>query len=294
MKVARYWARRSCTTDDENGYPVTRTVLRGSDISLADAEHQAKVACDQICQDIRAGFEPDWYEYDRQTKPEPIEREWFDQQGRRVAAVTTNRFGIPVLNTADLAIIDVDVHGQKDSVNEYSQPQDGLFSRLFGRGKSGGLEPVVENEEDYTARLRDWASESDLYSARIYRTAKGLRYILRAPQLSPSSDAAQALMVRLKADPLYANLCRQQESYRARLAPKPWRIGCRTVRRQSIDDDGNYREHPDFLQYLQESEGYAVCELVDEIGPPAADAQVAELIRVHDEACKIGSGLPLA
>lgn len=294
MRVAKYWARRSCTADDPDGYPITSTVLRGSDISLADAEEQARAACDQLCQNIRAGELPDWYEYERQSRPEPIEREWFDQQGRRIAAITTNRFGLPVLNTSDLVIVDVDVHTQEDPVYEFRQPQVGFLSRLFGRAKPGAFEPVVESEDEFTDLLRDWAAESELSSARVYRTAKGLRYILCAPQLSPDSDAAQSLMVRLRADPLYANLCLQQESYRARLAPKPWRIGCRTVRRQSIEDDGSYREHPDFLRYLQESERYAVCELIEEIGPPATDVQLAELLRVHDESCKVGSGLPLA
>lgn len=294
MKIATYWARRSCTADDPDGYPVTRTVLRGSDISLADAEHQAKVACDQICQNIRAGFEPDWYEYERQSKPEPIDREWLGDQGSRSAAITINRFGLPVLNTAELVIVDVDVHGPSDPIHVIRGVRQSILSRFLGRKVGNAVEIVVQTEEDFLSLLRVWVAENETRSARVYRTAHGLRYILPGSPLAPDSTDAQSLMVRLGADPLYARLCEQQRSYRARLAPKPWRIGCKAVRRDALNDDVSYKEDAEFQKFIEVSKSFAVCELIEELGPSTRDAQVADLIRVHDEACKVGSGLPLA
>ncbi|RNC82772.1 MAG: hypothetical protein ED559_13670 [Phycisphaera sp.] len=278
MKVARYWARRSCTADDENGYPVTRTVLRGSDISLADAEHRVKLACDQICQNIRAGFEPDWYAYDRQTKPEPIEREWFNEAGARAAAITTNRHGIPVLNTASLAFIDVDLLPRK---------KPGLLAKMFSKKDAPTDDPNI-------AAFHIWVRGSNARSARIYRTAAGLRYLITAPSFDPESVETARLMEQLNADPMYARLCKHQRSFRARLAPKPWRIGCTGISVNAVNDRESPADSGNLDHYKEAAKRYAVCELVEEVGPPPRDALIQELVRVHDEMCSVGSYLPLA
>ncbi|GAB5497371.1 MAG: hypothetical protein Phyf2KO_24510 [Phycisphaerales bacterium] len=278
MKVARYWARRNCTADDENGYPVTRTVLRGSDISLADAEHQAKIACDQICQNIRAGFEPDWYDYDTKGKPEPIEREWFNSAGVRTAAITINRHGIPVLNTASLAFVDVDVPPAKKL---------SLLARIFANHRAP---PNAE----YLELIRDWVNSSRSHSVRIYRTAAGLRYIITTPGFDPESAETARLMEQLNADPMYARLCKHQSSFRARLAPKPWRIGCAGIDVNAVNDRKSPTGSGKLDQYREAAKRYAVCELIEEIGTPPRDALIQELVREHDEMCSVGSGLPLA
>ncbi len=278
MKVARYWARRSCTADDENGYPVTRTVLRGSDISLADAEHQAKLACDQISQNIRAGFEPDWYEYDRQTKPEPIEREWFNEAGVRIAAITTNRHGIPVLNTASLAFVDVDLPPKK---------KPGFLAKMFNKKDAPADDPNI-------AALRSWVRGNNTRSARIYRTAAGLRYLITSPTFDPESADTARLMEHFNADPMYARLCKHQKCFRARLAPKPWRIGCAGISVNAVNDRVGSGSTGDLDHYREAAKRYAVCELIEEIGTPPRDELTHELVRAHDEMCSVGSGLPLA
>ena len=109
MNVARYWARADIEAEDPQGYIVCRSAVRGSDVSADHARHEAERACVELARRIRAGDEPDWYAYDRAAKPEPIEREWFSPEGTRTAAITTNRHGIPILNTASLVIVDVDL-----------------------------------------------------------------------------------------------------------------------------------------------------------------------------------------
>jgi len=46
------------------------------------------------------------------------------------------------------------------------------------------------------------------------------------PVFKPGSAEAEKLMTQLDADPPFVRLCRAQESFRARLTPKPWRCGC--------------------------------------------------------------------
>lgn len=280
MKVARYWARADIVVEDQGGYPCPFSTIRGSDISEADAKQQARAACEKIAQRIRAGDEVSWYDYERQLKPEPIEREWFSEGGQRSAAITINRHGIPVLNTAHLVIVDVDLPDPPRS--------PGAIARLFGK------KPMPPPEEVPLGAVRAWCRMSTARSARLYRTAGGLRYILPNLPLDPASDAVQALMAQFDADPCYARLCKHQRSYRARLAPKPWRIGCKGHRIGSEESLHDYKNEPDYQQYLNVSKRYAVCRLIEHIGPQAQDQQSLELIRVHDEICKATSELPLA
>ena len=53
----------------------------------------------------------------------------------------------------------------------------------------------------------------------------GLRVIVADRLMEPSSEEAGQLLERMGSDPLYVRLCRNQESFRARLTPKPWRCG---------------------------------------------------------------------
>lgn len=221
-----------------------------------------------------------WYDYERQLKPEPIEREWFSEGGQRSAAITVNRHGIPVLNTALLVIVDVDLP-------DAPRPPSAI-ARMFGK------KSTPPPEDAPLATVRAWCRMSTARSARLYRTAGGLRYILPNLPLDPASDAAQALMAQFDADPCYARLCKHQHSYRARLAPKPWRIGCKGIRKASEERLDDYKAEPEYQEFLRASERYAVCRLIEHIGPQPQDQQTLELIRVHDEMCKASSDLPLA
>lgn len=280
MNVARYWARADIVAEDPRGYEVPRSALRGSDISLAHARSEAEKACQELARRIRAGDDPNWYDYERAAKPEPIEREWLTPGGVRTAAITINRRAVPVLNTATLVIVDVDLP-------DAPRPP-GALARLFGR------KPLPPPEESPLANVRAWCRLNSSRSARIYRTAGGLRYILPNLPLEPASDAAQALMAHLGTDPFYARLCKLQRSYRARLAPKPWRIGCKTPRVSTESNSEAHKDDPAYAEYLRTSERYAVCSLIEHLGPKAADEQSQEIISIHDERCRATNPLPLA
>lgn len=295
MNVARYWARSSIAAKDPSGYEWHHTLIRGSDISKSDARRRVEAACSNLTQQISAGETVWTYEYERRLRPEPIEREWFSPEGTRTAAITINRHAIPVLNVSSLVIVDVDVLGL---VHTYYSSRRGFFrdtiARLFSKKNDAGVKIEMRDEARYIELLRNWLSQSDTRSARLYRTAAGLRYILPNLPLEPNSEAAQSLMTDLDADPRYALLCKHQRSYRARLAPKPWRIGCKTPLVRTESDPEAHKAHPAYAEYLRISEQFAVCSLIEHLGPEAADEQSRELIRTHDELCKATSGLPLA
>jgi hypothetical protein len=281
MNVARYWARADVVAVDPRGREQDRSVYRGSDLSEADAKRQAEAAAAEIAQRIRDGGEADWYDYQRRPRPEPIEREWFSPEGVRAAAITTNRHGIPVLNTAWLVIVDVDL--------PVTPKPPGAIARLLGK------KALPPPEDAPLATVRAWCRMSTARSARLYRTAGGLRYILPNMPLDPASDDAQGLMAHLGADPRYAKLCTHQRSYRARLAPKPWRLAGPAniaLYNKATAEDGPRSPRVD--EYIKAREAHAVCTLIERLGPDPLDDLEQQLIGVHDERCKAGSGLPLA
>ncbi len=282
MRVARFWARAQV---EEEGYG--RGAWGGSDTSLDDAQAIADKRARTMVAEVLAADDPGLhhYEYQRHDLPEPIVQEVHDVSGERIAAITINRYGANVLNTARLVFVDVDLP-------EHHNGGGGLLGKLFGR-KTPASDPADEAIE----RLRAWSRQNTSHGARVYRTAAGLRYLLTHPSMAPDGDETNRLMDQLGADPLYARLCRAQQSFRARLSPKPWRIGVRGTPKLTFEKLADAREDIKawLRSYEQACRGYAVCELVDEVGntrPP--DDDTARLISLHDDLAGVGSKRPLA
>ena len=130
---------------------------------------------------------------------------------------------------------------------------------------------------------------------RVYRTAAGLRVIVTGAASPPSSDRARALLTELGSDPLYVELCATHDSYRARLTPKPFRVGIRAlpVAWPFADDDARGRYEEWVSEYDGRASGHAVCRLIGATGPePGPDEQ--RLVALHDVRCRVGERLPLA
>jgi len=130
---------------------------------------------------------------------------------------------------------------------------------------------------------------------RVYRTAAGLRVIVTGAAAPPSSDRARALLTELGSDPLDVELCATHDSYRARLTPKPFRLGARalTVPWPFGDEEAQGRYEEWVAEYDGRASGHAVCRLVSASGPePGPDEQ--RLVALHDARCRVGERLPLA
>jgi hypothetical protein len=130
---------------------------------------------------------------------------------------------------------------------------------------------------------------------RVYRTAAGLRVLVTGAAAPPGSDRARALLTELGSDPLYVELCATHDSYRARLTPKPFRVGApaSTVSWPFRDEEAARRQEEWVSQYDGRASGHAVCRLVGATGPgPGPDEQ--RLVALHDTRCRVGEQLPLA
>ncbi len=189
--------------------------------------------------------------------------------------ITRNRYGVSVLNSSSLCFVDVDKF-----------PLSFTQKLLSFFGKKTDAEMLLME------RLRSLCNEDESLGARLYRTRRGWRVMLRSQGISPDSDRMKQLFKALHADPLYASLCERQGCWRARLSPKPYRVGMRGFPCPDSSDSYDSDEVMAWVSaYEQACEGKAVCRLVECFGREIT----GELVEWHDLATRARiPDLPLA
>lgn len=265
MKLRRYWSRHAATLEHEGG-PWNVTCFGSSDDSPEDARSDALERAGRVLQRLRTGRRPaDDYAYADQ----PLREEILDEtveNGRRVAALTRNASGSLVLNTADVFFADID------------DPRPGFLARiaaLFGGARK---------QASGTAERTRAVAERNGLRIRLYRTRGGHRALVTSRLYEPGSAKAEALLAELGSDPLYTRLCRAQESFRARLSPKAWRIGL--SKPPARFPWATPAAEKSFRQWLRDYETasarYATCTLVGEYGSARAESRALRITELHD------------
>jgi hypothetical protein len=256
MKFARYWTRSQGQATDSQGQSI-QVLSRGwSDVSLEDAASCARERARRLAERIATDRSAaKLYDYGDAPVPEPIVRD-FRPEGR-AAVVTRNSYGSLVLNTDELLFADVDGSAGADQV-----------ARVAGRHG---------------------------FSLRLYQTAAGHRVMVTNRRIRGGGDEAEAILNEFGSDPLYMRLCRTQQSFRARLTPKPWRAGARKPPvKFPFEDRGTEASFRSWeSEYNAGIVSYATCRLVRTIGEEA-DPDFSALIEYHDRETKAASSLPLA
>jgi len=176
------------------------------------------------------------------------------------SVITRNQYDCQVLNAANMMIVDVDLKG--DSIHDY--------------------DPVIASSASQAVNaLKALCHQDESLGFNIYRTAAGLRYICTSKEFDPADYQSRRIMRQLYADPRYRNLCEFQETYRARLTPKPWRAV-----------DGNCNTPEDAIE-----SGYKTCQYLGHCGADVVADEFAPVIKLHDDATGARSedkGLELA
>lgn len=328
--IPPYWAQHHETVTFHGGTTWDMTITGSSLVSEEDAQRNAR---ERLARFVASGGPDGdtprgWYYPDRQL-PEELLEEIRSEDVGLVAAITRNRYGAAILNTDAVLITDVDLAvpatGQgpdtgrraRRSVEKVNARGHGLLGWLFRRStaaeKLGSTSPtdptagatasspsdvsfeerLSREVERITGLIGQFAARNPELGVRTYRTRNGFRVLITGAEAPPRSNRAAQIMEDLTSDALYMRLCRVQECYRARLTPKPWRIGMRRIHRANPRRPGSNVRHDWVRDYEVASQGYAVCELVSTSGPwPTLDEQ--RLIELHDRATHCTSGLPLA
>jgi hypothetical protein len=279
MRIPRYWASADAGASEPGAGPLR--AWGWSHDSHAEAERHARQRLTELLDRLHRGLGfPKGYAYGER----PLREEILDVMGEPgrepEALLTRNAYGAVVLNAARVLFVDVDV------------PPSTLGQRLGGLLGSRRAMP----EAVVLDRIRDALRQQADGNYCVYRTAAGFRVAATDRPYAPASEETRQLMKRLGADPSFITLCRVQDSFRARLTPKPWRCGLSnppgTFPREDPADQAAFAEWLD--AYERASAEKATCEFVDAIGHGRTDPGVDVILRLHDDRTKALSGLPLA
>jgi hypothetical protein len=276
MNFPQFWAR---------GRSGDFFAWRWSATSLAEAQTLADQAAASIAERFRrndtlrrgGGY------YPNHPFREQILQEFKDTAGGTAALVTRNSYGCLVLNTARVMFVDIDVPEPKTPT---------LFQKLFGKTPAA---PTV-TQESALAKVEQWSRSNPEWGWRIYRTRAGLRLIATQGIFDATSADVARILDALGADPLYRKLCQTQKCFRARLTPKPWRCGVfsKPARWPYLDAKAEKKFERWETQYKSYSGSWATCEFIRHTGHATVHPEVDTIIKLHDEACRVGSNLKLA
>jgi hypothetical protein len=180
------------------------------------------------------------------------------------AIVTRNHYGSLVLNAYHALFIDVDMPGPGWRTTFYD------------------LCTVLASERTV--------------GFRIYRTAAGFRVLATTTEFDPGSASAKDLMTSVGADDAFVRLCGTQQTFRARLTPKPWRCGAthppNQFPRQSADEQRSFNEW--LVQYERACCDRATCRFLEHVGPRKVHERVDPIIQFHDRTTRALEALELA
>lgn len=280
MHFPRYWAL---------GTSGEYSCWQWSDYSVAEAKARAeagaaKLAVARSSSSSRHGR----YEYGHRLLREPIVEELALDENESRAVITRNSYGALVLNTTSACFVDIDL-----DENESPVKKPGFFASLFG---ARGNEESLVREKSSLDRLDTWFSRNSSWGARLYRTKGGFRLLITSRLLDPVASSTEQIFGELQADPLYCRLCKSQESFRARLTPKPWRIdrvppSCRWPF-SSEKEEASFNAWE--ADYRAESEKYATCRFIREFGSTERVSGLDVVIERHDSMTAASTSRTLA
>lgn len=176
--------------------------------------------------------------------------------------ITRNRYGVQVLNSTTLCFVDVD---------DFPLSLGDRLKGLFGN--------KISPEEKLLQALRALCASDDLLGARLYRTHNGWRVMLTGRGLAPDSERMHQICRSLHADQLYESLCSRQQCWRARLTPKPYRVGVTGYPCPVDSESASSLQVQEWIhRYESACRGKSVCRLVDAVGC----RMQSDLIELHD------------
>lgn len=280
MKIAKYWSKQHLDFDNPPNPPAQLVFWGISEHSEQDAASNAQNQLQRWALQLREGISISRnYQLDMQEIREELIEDILLEDGTRIGAITRNVYGALVLNTEYLLIADIDT------------PSPSLWRRIlawFGVSYPSKAR-VIEALEQLQQRQPE-------VTLRIYETFAGLRVFVIHQSFKHDSAQAMQWLSRLGADKRYKKLCELQQCYRARLTPKPWRCGLTHPPSSSYPRENtlNQQRFANWLtRYESSSRQFSAVHFINQLGRPAPDIILRQLIEVHDRLAVNGTK-PLA
>ena len=281
MKFAKYW--KSIETkvgadkyliDPQTGKPLdpdsTFTIWGASNKSPESAMQRAKERLKIFEKLVKSEF-TDKSDYEYGFIREEVIEEILADDGSMLAVLTRNNYGAIVLNTETVMFGDVDV----------DEEPPGFLGRLFGS--------VYKDKAFYINKIEQYQKDNPKLSIIVYETFAGLRFVItnRIYSMDKLDDLTEMsqLFTALEVDPLYKHLCHQQQCFRARLTPKPWRINIeRPPNRYPRSERRKINDFEKWLRgYKRESTSKTAVKLLKTFGNTQPHPEVRKVLEVHDK-----------
>ena len=323
MIIPTYWAEAKIT-GIINGRKATIKRFGWSDNSEQDAARNAQQRANEALENAKSGGNLRRIDHKvayNGGEGLPIREEIVARHGDTI--ITRNSYGALCLNTPDILFADIDYDiephfnlslivfavllilfgGIAIAFNSNVTFYIGAFvslifsntvAKIIIRSKyklKGGFESIV------MAAVKHYTEEHPDSNFRLYKTPRGYRVLAMHAPFDPSSNEPFDLLNAWNSDKLYVQMCKNQQCFRARVSPKPWRIGVSSLPRPKIwpiDSDKLSDRENWVKQYNEASKRFASCKFITEIGSRRVDTKADSVRRLHDEYSNATSNLPLA
>jgi len=242
----------------------------------------------------------------------------------REAIITRNSYGALCINTPDVLFADIDL--QDEAVAKHYLSAFFILS-LVTVGLAVYMQSwplfiallilsfvfvtvlanIIFNLQNYIqgspikvalSRVRKFSIGHPNWHLRVYETPRGFRVLAMHDTFDPNGSDAQEFLLELRSDPIYVRMCKNQRCFRARVSPKPWRIGVGRltprpgvwpIAHERMSDRINWVK-----KYEQVSINYASCRFFEKLGSDIVDSK-AEFVRaLHDKYSRSDTDLKIA
>ncbi len=324
MIVPQFWAEGRLQ-HREGGRQITVRRFGWSDASEAEAQAMADARAQDALARLQAGEQLLRREPRREYNGAlglPIREEIVSRHGDTI--ITRNGYGARCLNSPNVLFVDIDLVDKPSAAAalEYIVPliaaagvawaiqrrwyifaagMVALFiyhvvRSIRQRRNSGG---GASAELFARARVAKFAAANPEWRFRLYKTPAGLRALAMHRIFQPDEPAVAACFAALGADPIYARMCFNQRCFRARVSPKPWRIGLQEHIKPANGAWPVPPEHqPARSRWIEEYERaarhHSSCHYLESIGSGVEHPDARAVQVLHDELCRANMPLPAA
>jgi len=269
MKFAKFWKEIDVSVDKSFFGHTQVSIWGASNDSNEDARNNAELRARKFEKLISSNSQSiQDYEYWNGYIKEEVVEEILSSDGRLLAVLTRNSYGALVLNTESVFFGDIDV------------VESNFITRIlekFGKTK--------KDKAYYIEKVKDFQKMNQKYTIKVYETFAGLRIVIINQLFDSNSPEVSSIFSSLDTDPLYVMLCKHQSCFRARLSPKPWRVGIDRPKsrfpRSSQEKKDNFEKW--LTNYKNVSTNFGVTRLLKTYGADRSHSDVERVMSIHDK-----------
>ena len=322
MIIPQYWAEAKITIQHEEKQ-ITIKRFGWSDLSMEDAQIHAEARKTEAVEKLKSRQDVRKFDHKipyNSSEGLPIREEIIDQQNDVI--ITRNSYGALCLNTPDVLFADIDFNDAPSRKLYFAGlfalfllcavsallfkswivlGIGILFSIMISRQTAEKLLEIqhrfISNpEQQGLALIRSFSQSHPTWHLRVYRTPKGFRVLVMHQIFDPRGDEAQLLFNALQADPNYVRMCKNQNCFRARISPKPWRIGIEALRSGvwPVQEDRLLDREIWITKYQSLAQKYASCKFIEQLGSQLTHPKVKHVQSIHDQYCNANLNLEIA